>query len=315
MARSFFGGKESRTSLSIDGDGLRYLEIGRRGGAFRVLSNLIQPLPPGTVQQELLGDPTKLLSALEELRARRGRRFVLPVHVGLPSRDVMLRVVELPRMNPEDAREAFRWEFDKYFPFSVTEAVYDTCPVEYPEEGGGENMRLLVAAARLRLVELLLEACENAGMSVAGVEPALAGLLRTFSGPIPSAEGGFLCLSVGRLSSHVVVGYRTSGLLFRTLLVGAESSMGFDEALHSLAREVGSTITFAAGQFRNLVVDQVLVCGTAVTREKPLAFLAEALPQVAVHPFSLWDTWGLEELPEESGGWETAFGLAVKDFA
>ncbi len=52
-----------------------------------------------------------------------------------------------------------------------------------------------------------------------------------------------------------------------------------------------------------------------MTREKPLAFLAEALPQVAVHAFSLWDTWGLEELPEESGGWETAFGLAVKDFA
>ena len=96
VAYSFFGGKESRTALSIEGDGLRYLEIERRGGVFRVLSNLIQPLPPGTVQQELLGDPTKLLSALEELRARRGRGFILPVYVGLPSRDVMLRVVELP---------------------------------------------------------------------------------------------------------------------------------------------------------------------------------------------------------------------------
>lgn len=313
MIRSFFGRQEPKASLSIESDGLRYLEVGKHGGSLHVLSNFVQPLSPGAFQQEMLEDPTKLSSPLEELRRRKGRGFSLPVYVGLPARDVMIRVVELPRMDPKDAREAFRWEFDKYFPFSVSEAVYDTCPVEHPEEGSGENMKLLVAAARLRMAELLLEVCEQVGMSVAGLEPALVGLLRAFFGPIPASEGGFLCLRVGRASSHVIVGYRTSGLLFRTLLVGSENIQGFDEALRSLVREVNSTLAFARGQFRNFAVDRVLLGGSAVTGEDSVRFFAESLPGVAVHPLVLWDLWGVEEVPEDADGWETCLGLAARD--
>ncbi|MCF7936507.1 MAG: hypothetical protein K9L28_09210 [Synergistales bacterium] len=176
-------------------------------------------------------------------------------------------------------------------------------------------MKLLVAAARDRQVEGTLAAVEDAGFRVGFVEPATVGLYRAVLGPVPSYGPGYLIVSIGAFSSHIVVGYHSSGLIFRSLLVGGEHSMGVEQAVASVGQEIASTMTFARSQFRGIDINTVVLAGKYGASENTRQALAEQLPDVSFVIGAPWALWGVEDPPEEAFLMESAFGMAVRELA
>ena len=58
-------------------------------------------------------------------------------------------------MDASDAREALKWDFDKYFPFPYADATFDLGPINTLGEGARESARYVVAASRLHVVNSL----------------------------------------------------------------------------------------------------------------------------------------------------------------
>jgi len=264
------------------------------------------------VDQEMISDTQSLESLLFGIREALGGSWAPSVTIGMPSRDVLLRIVEMPPMEIEDAREALKWDFDKYFPFPYSEATFDLGVVATPGDAERENQKYIVAAARLHIVQSLLDIARRAGIRTEAVEPVNVALFRCARGMIPRPSEGSMVVSVGRSSSQIVVGYGDNGILYRTLLVGGEVSAGSGESFAAVAREVSSTFTYLGSQFRDMKVEEIILGGDYAD-EQSLKDAIESVASIPVVPSDPWSSWGIRGAPEKTTGWESSIGLAVRN--
>ena len=124
--------------LSLESGVVRFIELEGGIGNLKVARKGEVSTETGVIQQDMVSDFAALEQALNALKAQIGGHWPRQAAIGIPPRDVLIRVVELPSMSAQDAREAFKWEFDKYFPFSSLEATFDLAPITLPaDEPGG----------------------------------------------------------------------------------------------------------------------------------------------------------------------------------
>ena len=74
------------------------------------------------IRTNSLADAGDLLVALQALGTSSGG-FKVPVALSIPSRDILIRVIELRELEMNDAREALQWDFEKYFPYAFSDAA------------------------------------------------------------------------------------------------------------------------------------------------------------------------------------------------
>jgi type IV pilus assembly protein PilM len=313
-----FGKKGLAAGLSLSSDHVRYVELERSGGGLSVARAGEVELGPGIVDGEMIADVQALEGKLEELKSYIGGHWGAPVSLSLPSRDVLLRIVEMPSLAPDEAKEALKWDFEKYFPFPYAEAVFDLSPVDLPGEPDVTTSRFLVAAARLRVVEGLMEVTKRVGIKVNAVEPSGVPLYRSFKGAHTESDiiTGTMVVSVGSLSSQIIVGFGDNGIIYRTLLFGGRPKDGMDSSsgFVAVAREVSSTFTYLASQFREMRVDEIILCGD-YGKEELLKEELQKATDTAVVVKDPWEIWNIRGAPADRWGWETALGLAVRDLS
>jgi len=292
---------------------IRYVEISGQAGAYwRGVSSVITS-PSPVLEQGMLRDVKLLEPLVQRLGDELGGKFSSEVTLGLPPRNVMMRVVTVPEMGLEDARGALQWDFEKYFPFPANEAVYDVVDITPDAGGAPEEMKLLVAAARSRLVEQILDLFSPLEMPVGSVEPSLVGAFRAILGPVPGLSGGYLMLLLEENSTQLILGSGGSALIFRTLLVGLEEESTREESLDSVVREVRSTLGFVKGQFRDIPVNSLILGGIYGEDPTVQERFRQEIPDLSLLSFPLWETWGMEPPSENLRGWESTLGLALRD--
>jgi len=264
------------------------------------------------IEQEMIADVHSLESHLNSIRDMIGGNWARSVVIGMPSRDVLLRIVEMPPMEIEDAREALKWDFDKYFPFPYAEATFDLGVVATPSDYDRDNQKYIVAAARMHVVQSLLDVARKVGIRAEAVEPVNVALFRCARGMIPRPSAGSMVVSVGRNSSQIVVGFEDNGILYRTLLVGGEASMESGGSFAAVAREVSSTFTYLGTQFRDMKVEEIILGGDFAVNQA-LKDSVESVASVPVIVSDPWSLWGIHGAPEQRNGWESSIGLAMRD--
>jgi type IV pilus assembly protein PilM len=294
------------------GQSVQYVSIHPGAEALKVEKCLEMSLELPPSQTDVYSDPVTLEANLLRLKEQIGGRWAPSVAVGIQSRDVLIRVVSMPRMDLADARDAFRFEFDKYFPFPPQEAVYDLAEVDFPDEGEKGSMQVLVAASRLRPVETLTEVAQKVGMRLSAVEPSAVAFFRAVLGRDGPGVDGLLSVLAGIENSLIVVGYKDNGILFRNVghAFGGDHPSGEQVAL--LARDIYSTLSFAGSQFRGVRIDRIMMAGYGANAPG----VAEGIRAVAglpVEPVDVWSLWGIERAPERRFGYEVALGLALRD--
>ncbi|NLO56370.1 MAG: pilus assembly protein PilM, partial [Thermovirga sp.] len=301
----------STAGLSLGTGSIRYIELEGSPGDLAVSVSSERRIEGVAIEQEMIADAHSLEAHLLGMKESLGGRWADPVVIGMPSRDVLLRIVEMPAMDTADAREALKWDFDKYFPFPYSDATYDLGPISTTGEGARDSARYVVAASRLHVVNSLLDTARRAGIRVAAVEPANVALYRCARGSGLRAAEGSMVVSVGKNSSQIVVGFGGDGVLYRTLLVGGEPPPGPGAPFAAVAREVSSTFTYLGSQFREMKVDEIILAGDFAARQE----LKEAIEAVTAVPVTVsdpWKEWGIVGAPEERAGWEAALGLALR---
>lgn len=310
---ALFGKGNVKAGLSLGSGSLRYIELDGRSGDLSVARSGEVHIEGQAIDQEMISDARSLEDQLMNLRGFIGGAWAPGVVIGMPSREVLMRIVEMPAMEKEDAREALKWDFEKYFPFPYGEAVFDLSLVDTPGEPDVTTSRFLVAAARLRVVENILDIAKRVGLRIDAIEPLNVPLYRCVKGPGTSGPlAGTMVVYVGKTSSQIIVGFGDNGILYRTLLVGGKGEAGADEPFAAVAREVSSTFTYLGSQFRELRVDEVVLCGD-YAGDGDLIESVEGVSAAPVLVSDPWNAWGIKGAPDERAGWEPTVGLAVRD--
>jgi type IV pilus assembly protein PilM len=170
--------------LDIDG---RYLAAARVADG-RMSQSASRELPEGLVRDGEVVDPLALGEQLKTFASEAG----LPknVRLGVTNQQIVVRVVELPRIEDDKQRDAaVRFQAAEAIAMPLDEAVLDHQVAGYAEAPDGTpRMQVVIVAARRKMVEGLLEAVKAAGLKAEGIDLDAFALVRTLGSKSDSGE-------------------------------------------------------------------------------------------------------------------------------
>jgi type IV pilus assembly protein PilM len=291
--------------LDIDG---RYLAAAQVESG-RVVRGMSADLPAGLVADGEVVNRDGLADALKSFVAQAG----LPksVRLGVSNQQIVVRVVELPRIEDEKQRDAaVRFQAAEAIAMPLDEAVLDHQLAGYTEApDGSPRMQVVLVAARRSMIEAVLEAAKHAGLKPEGIDLDAFALVRTLaaaSGDQPVDTARVYCHLGGVSNLAIAVG---SSCFFTRPL----SAVWDDEdAAATLADEVRLSIDYYMTQAQAKPVGEVVVSGPGSTDAELVEGLGVhlGLPTIVAAPLGVLDRSALPA-DEDPHRLTVAAGLAI----
>ncbi len=213
-------GRGSRTvGLDIDRGSIKAVQVSGAGGGYTLQHVGYHRLPPGTILDGEVADHDLLAAEIKEFwdsHSFNGRSVTL----GVSNQKVVVRLLDFPRMRPEDLQGAISFEAQDHIPMPLDEAVLDYV-VLGPTEERSDLDRVLVVAAQREMISRYTSAVRAGGLRPAGVDVKALSLTRsTLPDPFFGEEGAVLLLDVGAEITNLVVADRGNPVLTRFVPVG-----------------------------------------------------------------------------------------------
>jgi len=164
-------------TIGLDIDG-RYLAAAQLDGG-RVVRAASLELPEGLVHDGEVADTAALSRYLKSFVT--DAELPRSVRLGVANQQIVVRVVELPRIEDERQREAaVRFQASEAIAMPLDQAILDHQVAGYSEAPDGTpRMQVVLVAARRKMIETLLEAVKGAGLKAEGVDLDAFALVRT----------------------------------------------------------------------------------------------------------------------------------------
>ncbi|MDD4160484.1 MAG: pilus assembly protein PilM, partial [Synergistaceae bacterium] len=245
-----------------------------------------------------------------------------PVNIAIPATDSLLRIVQLPNVSLSEAKMAFRYDFERYFPFPVDEAVFDMAPIVFPLQSGGEEKRFMVAATRKALINEIMNAGAAQGLAISAIEPAQIALERSVTGILPggnTAESA-VYVYVSRSNSVIMLSWKGNGIFYRSLSEGfdkisplSEEDSQQESQEYVFIRAVHSSLQFALSQIRGFEPETMYIFGPGASEELCMLF-RETVKVSSVLSVEPLDVQGIRLSADDMrlGSWDIPLGLALR---
>lgn len=278
----------------MESGGLAWATLALSGDRLRRVDSGMEVLPPDTPDQEPDGASSSALEQTRTAFASVKGDFAL----GLPTTDVLLRMVELPTVESDELAAMVQLQADKFAPFPI-----DTMAVSHEVlDRGASSSRVLIAAARNDAIDAHARLLIESGRRPATIDCCALGWWRLLqdSGEVPHEGRAALVLCAGN-TVELIVMQEGVPLLFRSMEVapGAAASARAadigDELSHTLITlelEHGSqacrVLLWADGGQASAIGDALREQRVDVTVTHAL----DALPAVAEGIARRWITGG-----------------------
>src|SRR4051812_29401538 len=179
MALSLTKKKNSQGSVGLDIDG-RFLAAIQADGE-KIAHAACKELPDGLVRDGEVVDPDGLSEALRQFASDTG--IPKGVRLGVANQQIVVRLVELPRIESEAEREAaIRFQAAEAIAMPLDEAVLDYQIASYSEAPDGtKRMQVVLVAARRAMVEAYVAAVKKAGLRPEGIDLDAFALVRVLA--------------------------------------------------------------------------------------------------------------------------------------
>ncbi|MDY9920221.1 MAG: hypothetical protein U2P59_00130, partial [Synergistota bacterium] len=234
--------------------------------------------------------------------------------------DSLLRTVPLPDMETEEARMAFRYDYERYFPFTINEAVFDLAPISYPLPGGKDEKRYIVASARKSFIDGIMDSAANNDLDILALEPAQIALERAITPPVPLSDA-VVYVYAGKRRSVLILSWKGNGIFHRSIADSFEEGPTDFENIkseftteHMFVREIHSSLLFALSQIRGFEPDTMVIFGPG-SSEGLMQIFKETVQIESVIFSNPFDVHGIDFSSYDSGAgnWEIPLGLALRD--
>lgn len=248
----------SYVGLDIGSNLMKVAEIRRTGKGLELVALGIAATPHEAYENNDIVDPVAMSKAVKALLKEAGISTKQCVSTLSGQSAVVVRVIEVPKMNPAELKETMNYEVERHVPFASSGGgvITDYIPIDRPEGvADGQNMEVLLAAAQQDVVDRHWKLLFDAGLKPTAIEvqplAAATALL-----DIPSAAAGaqpghtVVIINIGASVTDVGI-YRDNLLCFsRTLPFGgdqftraiAEQLQVDTQTAETYKREIGEVI-------------------------------------------------------------------------
>ena len=178
-----FNPRIDAVGLEVGTSALKVVEL-RPGSPPSLVALGIRPMPPGLVQDDQVVDPQGLANEIKALfeEANISKRFVV---AAVSNRLAITRNINIARMEIKELENAIKWEAERYIPFPIDEVVLDHYALDHPDDvKEGEQIEVVIAAARLDLVGQQMEYLKLAGLEPVVIDIKPFALLRSLKGSL-----------------------------------------------------------------------------------------------------------------------------------
>jgi type IV pilus assembly protein PilM len=291
--------------LDIDG---RYLAAAQVEGG-RVVRGVSLDLPEGLVSDGEVVNRDGLAEALKSFVHETG----LPksVRLGVANQQIVVRVIELPRIEDEKQRDAaVRFQAAEAIAMPLDEAVLDHQVAGYAEApDGSPRMQVVVVAARRSMIEAVLDAAKHAGLKPDGIDLDAFALVRTLAAATdaaPDDSARVYCHLGGVSNLAIAVG---SSCFFTRPLAAVWDDQ---DAAARLADEIRLSIDYYMTQAQAKPVGEIVLSGPGSADEQLVESLGVhlGLPTMAAAPLGVLDRSALAA-SEDPHRLTVAAGLAM----
>ncbi len=220
----------SYVGLDIGSTLMKVAEVRRTNKGLEVVALGLAKTPIEAYENNLIVDVQILSKAVKALLKEAGISTKQCVSSVSGQSAVVVRVIEVPKMNPAELKETMNYEVERHVPFASSGGgvITDYVPIERPEGvADGQNMEVLLAAAQQDTIDRHVEMLFAAGLKPVAidVEPLAIGRTLLETGSADAQQPGHTVAIVNIGASITDVGiYRDKLLCFsRTLPIGGDN--------------------------------------------------------------------------------------------
>jgi type IV pilus assembly protein PilM len=206
--------------LDIDRGAIKAVQIGGGSGGYTLQHVGYRKLQPGAIVDGEVAEQDLLAYELREFWASHSFKGKT-VYLGVANQKVVVRLLDFPRMSPEDLKGAISFEAQDHIPIPIDEANLDYV-VLGPLGEGSDLDRILLVAAQKEMISRYSSAVQTAGLRAEGVDVKALSLVRsTLPNSLFDDEGAMLLLDIGTEISNLVVAQGGSPTLTRFIPGGS----------------------------------------------------------------------------------------------
>lgn len=306
--------------LFIDKGLFRFIILKKNSEHIEVVKTTAATIPDQNHGNDPFDDYGKHLGSVFSYIRQLTGNITVPINIALPINDSLLRIVPDMDLSPEDTKQAFKYEYERYFPFTVEESTYDLQKIIYPLRDKGTEKRCLAMAARKVLVDNIMDTAESQHFKMIAIEPAQIALERAITPTIPISDACIL-LYAGITSSVFILSWKGNGIFYRVIPIGfgaqksefnAETAPD-DAPQFAFTKLVHSSKQFAVSQIRGCDPDIVYLYGpgASIGLRNILKESIEVSDVLVSDPLNIHGI-SLNPSDIEMGLWNIPIGLALR---
>lgn len=289
------------------------LEREKKGSAIRLVTAAMVPTPSlfvsggGTSEQEIMAVVLRKLFHDVHITTKE-------VTVALSESLVFTRVIELPFLSDAELASAIRWQAEQYIPLPLTDVTMDHIIVSKPADGRG-NMRVLLVAAPLRVIERTLKMLELAQLVPLALETEIIATTRAYSDR-QARESVVMVVDSGAITTDISILVRGTLMFTHTTSLAGEAitrtvASGFNFE-HAQAEEYKKVYGLDERHFQGKVRATIKPIVDSIVEEirKSVAYYQEKNPATSVKSIIL--SGGTALLPGLVGYIADILGIEVQ---
>jgi type IV pilus assembly protein PilM len=232
-----FGGKKTTIGLDIGSGLIKVAVVDHSKKQPELVKVAITPLLADAIVEGEVMDPGIVSDAVRGALSAAGVKSKSVV-TAVGGRDVIIKKIQIERVKEAQARELMRWEAEQHVPFDMESVELDFQILD--PDAGGDEMQVLLVAAKRELIENKLRILTDAGLTPSLVDVDAFALHNAFELSHPDAMQGIVGLvNIGHEVTNINVLDEGVPILTRDITVGTrrfredlqrERGLGVDEA-------------------------------------------------------------------------------------
>ncbi len=233
--------KTTVVGLELDPSHLAAAQV-EVNGRITVSKGAIAELRPGILRDGEVVDLPALTGALRTLFE--DNDLGTHVRLGVANQRIVVRTIDVaPVTDPAALEEAVRIAAPDHIPMAMDEAVLDFQPLGIVGTVDGPRMRVVIVAVRREMVDRLVEAATEAGLTIEGIDLSAFAMVRALH--TTGGDNAVLYVNVAGLTNVAVAD--DTGCLFTRAASG-----GLEAIVAGLGERRGLTAEHARGWMRHV---------------------------------------------------------------
>jgi len=209
--------------IDIGSQKIKVAEIRSQGKAPVVTALGIIDTPEGAVDHTGVYNSDAVGAALKQVLSQSGASSPVAIVSIAGQASVLVRTVEVPRMNPQELKDHMQWEINRNIPFAESNVVSDFKALG-DEDPNSANMDVVMAIAPQSAIDTMIACVKKAGRNMGAIDVEPLGLARSLQANYESElSGQTICLvDVGHKTTAINI-YKDGKLLMpRQVPIGGE---------------------------------------------------------------------------------------------